>query len=142
MVKQVGRAMLVKIGDGAGSEAFTPLCGLNSKTITINRNSIDATTADCTTPGGALWRETLAGLQSIDISGDGIFEDEASETRLHDIAFSAADNSVNLEIVVPDFGTYAGAFRPNNLEFSGETEGSLTFSVSFESTGAVTFTAA
>jgi TP901-1 family phage major tail protein len=142
MAKQLGRAMLVKIGDGAGgSEVFTPLCGLNSKTITINRTSIDATTADCTTPGGALWRETLSGLQSIDISGDGIFEDETAETRLHTIAM-AADNVVNLEIVVPDFGTYAGAFRVTNLEFSGETEGALTFSTSFESTDAVTFTAA
>jgi TP901-1 family phage major tail protein len=141
MAKQLGRAMLVKIGDGEDPEVFSNLCGLKTKTITINRNSIDATTADCTTPEGALWRETLAGLQAIDFSGDGIFEDSTTETRLHTIAM-AADNSVNLQIVVPDFGTYAGAFRVNNFEFSGETEGELTFSASFESNGAVTFTAA
>lgn len=140
MAKQLGRAMLVRIGDGQGSEAFSPLCGLNAKTISINTNPIDATTADCTTPAGPLWRETLAGLKSIDVSGDGIFEDEAAELRLNTVAM-AGDNSVNLEIVIPDFGTYAGAFRAD-LELSGETEGALTFSCTFASTGAVTFTAA
>lgn len=140
MTKQLGREMLVQIEDVDGGGNFSPLCGLNAKTMSINTNPIDATTADCTTPGGVLWRETLAGLKTFDVSGDGIFEDEAAELRLNTVAM-AADNSVNLEIVVPDFGTYAGAFRAD-LEFSGETEGALTFSCTFASTGAVTFTAA
>lgn len=138
MAKQLGRAMVVKIDDGAGTQIN--LCGLNAKTISINTNSIDATTPDCTTPGGILWRETLAGAKSVDVSGDGIFEDSAAEIQLNAIAM-AADNSTDMEIVVPDFGTYAGAFRAT-LEMSGDTEGALTFSGSFESTGAVTFTAA
>ena len=54
----------------------------------------------------------------------------------------SADNSVNMEVVVPDFGTYAGAFRISSLEFGGETEGGVTYSISLESNGAVTFTAA
>jgi hypothetical protein len=33
MAKQLGRALLVKIGDGESSEAFSNLCGLNSKTL-------------------------------------------------------------------------------------------------------------
>ena len=140
MAKQLGRAMVVKIGDAADPEVFSNLCGLNAKTISINTASIDATTPDCTSPEGILWRETLAGTKSIDVSGDGIFEDSAAELRLNTVAM-AADNSVNLEIVVPDFGTYAGAFRAN-YEISGSTEESVTFTGSFESTGAVTFTAA
>ncbi len=139
MVKQLGREMVVKIGDGADPEVFSNLCGLNAKTISINTSSIDATTPDCTTPGGILWRETLAGVKSVDVSGDGIFEDSAAELRLNTIALSA-DNAVSLEIVVPDFGTYAGTFRAT-YEISGSTEESVTFTGSFESTGAVTFTA-
>ena len=54
----------------------------------------------------------------------------------------AADNECNFEIVVPDFGTYAGAFRIESVEFGGETEGGVTYSLSLASTGAVTFTAA
>ena len=141
MAKKLGRALLVKIGDGGGTEVFTNLCGLNSKTLTINNSSIDVTTPDCSSPGGALWTETLSGLKNVSVSGDGFFEDSASELRMNTVAM-AADNICNFQIVVPDFGPYAGAFRIASLEFGGETEGGVTYSVSLESTGAVTFTAA
>ena len=141
MAKQLGRALLVKIGDGEASEAFTNLCGLNSKSLTINNSSIDVTTPDCTSPEGALWTQTLAGLKNVSASGDGFFEDSTAEARMNTVAMSA-DNSANMQITVPDFGTYAGAFRISSLEFGGETEGGVTYSLSLESNGAVTFTAA
>lgn len=141
MAKQLGRALLVKIGDGETVEVFSNLCGLNSKTLTINNSSIDVTTPDCTAPEGALWTETLAGLKNVSASGDGFFEDSTAEARANTVAM-AADNSANFQIVVPDFGTYAGAFRLSTLEFGGETEGGVTYSVSLESTGVITFTAA
>ncbi len=141
MAKQLGRALLVKIGDGAGPEVFSNLCGLNSKSLTINNSGIDVTTPDCTTPGGQLWTETLAGLKNVSVSGDGFFEDSTTEARANSVAM-ADDNVANFEIVVPDFGTYAGAFRIATLEFGAETEGGVTYSVSLESTGVVTFTAA
>lgn len=141
MAKKLGRALLVKIGDGASPEVFSNLCGLNSKTLTINNSSIDVTTPDCSSPGGALWTETLGGLKNVSVSGDGFFEDSASELRMNTLAM-ASDNIGNFQIVVPDFGTYAGAFRIASLEFGGETEGGVTYSVSLESSGAVTFTAA
>ena len=141
MAKQLGRALLVKIGDGEVSEAFANLCGLNSKSITINNSSIDVTTPDCTTPEGALWTQTLAGLKNVSVSGDGFFEDSVTEARMNTVAMSA-DNACNFQIVVPDFGTYAGSFRISSLEFGGESEGGVTYSLSLESNGAVTFTAA
>lgn len=142
MAKQLGRALLLKIGDGSGAEAFTAFAGMNSKTLTINNSAIDVTTPDATTPGGALWAQSLNGLKAVSLSGDGIFLDEAAqEVRLNTIAMQA-DPVANFEIVVPDFGTYAGEFRVTSLDFGGETEGAVTFSASMESNGAVTFTAA
>jgi len=141
MAKQLGRALLVKIGDGESTEAFTNLCGLNSKSLTINNSSIDVTTPDCTSPEGALWTQTLAGLKNVSVSGDGFFEDSTAEARMNTVAMGA-DNSVNMQIVVPDFGTYASAYRISSLEFGGESEGGVTYSLSLESNGAVTFTAA
>lgn len=141
MAKQLGRAMLVKIGDGESSEAFANLCGLNSKSLTINNSSIDVTTPDCTTPEGTLWTETLAGLKNLSLSGNGFFEDSTTELRMNTVAM-ATDNQCNMQVVIPDFGTYAGAFRITSVEFGGETEGGVTYSLSLESTGAVTFTAA
>lgn len=142
MAKQLGRSLLLKIGDGAGSEAFTAFAGMNSKSLTINNTAIDVTTPDAATPGGALWAQSLNGLKSVSLSGDGIFLDEsAQEGRLNTIAMQA-DPVANFEIVVPDFGTYAGEFRVTSLDFGGDTEGAVTFSASLESNGAVTFTAA
>lgn len=139
MAKQLGRALLVKIDDGTGTK--NNLCGLNSKSLTINNSSIDVTTPDCTTPEGALYTETLAGLKNVSVSGDGFFEDSTAEARMNTVAM-AADNSTTFEVVVPDFGTYAGTFRITSVEFGGETEGGVTYSLSLESSGAVTFAAA
>lgn len=139
MAKQLGRTLLVKIGDGAGSEAFTTIAGLNSKSITINNSAIDVTTPDATTPSGALFAQSLNGLKSVSVSGDGIFLDEsAQEGRLNTIAMQA-DPVANFQLVVPDFGTYSGEFRVTSLEFGGETEGAATFSLSLESNGTVTY---
>jgi TP901-1 family phage major tail protein len=141
MAKQLGRALLVKIGDGATpTEAFANLCGLNSKAITINNSLIDVTTPDCTTPSGALWTESLNGVKNITISGDGYFEDSVTELRMNTVAM-LADPKGNFTVTVPAFGTYAGSFYIESLEFGGETEGGVTYSLSLTSNGAVTFTA-
>ena len=141
MAKQLGRSFLLKVGDGVGSEVFTALAGINSKSITINNSSIDVTTPDASSPGGVLFAQSLNGLKSMSVSGDGIFLDETAEARLNTVAMQA-DPVANFELVVPDFGTFAGEFRVASLEFGGETEGGVTFSISLESNGAVTFTSA
>ena len=141
MAKQLGRALLLKIGDGEAAEAFANLAGINSKALTINNASIDVTTPDASAPEGALWTETLNGVKNVSVSGDGFFSDSATELRMNTVAMSA-DNVANFTVTVPDFGTYAGAFRITSLEFGGESEGGVTYSISLESTAAVTFTAA
>jgi TP901-1 family phage major tail protein len=141
MAKQKGRLMLVNIGDGAGSETFAKLCGLRSKTLTINNSEIDVTTADCDSPGGALWTEVLGGVKRVSVSGNGYFKDETTETRLNTVAMSA-DPVANFQIIVPDFGTFAGAFFVSSVEYGGEQEDGVTYSLSLASSGAVTFTAA
>jgi len=141
MAKQLGRSFLLKVGDGATSEVFTALAGINSKSITINNSSIDVTTPDASSPGGVLFAQSLNGLKSMSVSGDGIFLDETAEARLNTVAMQA-DPVANFQMVVPDFGTFAGEFRVASLEFGGETEGGVTFSTSLESNGTVTFTSA
>lgn len=141
MAKQKGRLLLIKIGDGAGTEAFTTLCGLKSKTLTINNSEIDVTTADCTDPDGVMWTEVLGGVKRIAVSGNGYFKDEVNETRMNTVAMSA-DPIANFQIIVPAFGTFAGAFFVSSVEYGGEQEDGVTYSLSLASTGAVTFTAA
>lgn len=141
MARQLGRALLVKIGDGiTPTEGFANLCGLNSKSMTINNSLIDVTTPDCTTPEGALWTESLNGVKNVTFSGDGFFEDSVTELRMNTIAMQA-DPKCNFKIAVPAFGTYSGSFYISSLEFGGETEGGVKYSISLQSNGPVTFTA-
>lgn len=146
MAKQTGRAMLVKIGDGQSTEVFSTLCGLTSKTLTVNNNTYDVTTADCAAPGGQLWTELQTGARSVSVSGNGIFEGGTSLDRFIAVAFGASaadtDNAIcNFEIIVPEFGTFSGAFHIDSAEYGGEQEGAATYSTSLSSSGYVTFTA-
>lgn len=147
MAKQNGTLLLIKIGDGAETEGFTPLCGLQSKTITVNNSNFDATTPKCTAPGGQLWQEVMTGMRAISTSGNGIFEGGTSLDRFKAIAFGSGEDDTadaigNFQIIVPDFGTFEGAFHIDNIEFGGEQTGPVTKSFSLASSGYIAFTAA
>jgi predicted secreted protein len=136
MAKNVGRAFLIKIGDGGGPEAFLTIAALNSKSLKINNERLDATTPDLTTPEGVMWRETLAGAKSISMSGDMTLADTAAEARLAEVAM-ADDPVANFQAVVPGVGTWEGAF---SLDYEMGGDGALTGNMSLESNGVVTFT--
>ena len=137
MAAQKGSSLLIKIGDGGSPEAFTTVGGLRSTSISLNDEAVDVTTMDSSNN-----RELLAngGIQTISISGSGVFTDAASESTLR-TAFGASSFS-NYQVIVPDFGTYEGAFMIASLEYSGEYNGEVTYSVTLESSGSVSFTAA
>jgi TP901-1 family phage major tail protein len=48
-------------------------------------------------------------------------------------------NIPNFEIVIPDLGTYQGKFQITTLEYAGEYNGEMTYSITLESSGAVVF---
>lgn len=75
MAAQKGRDMLVKIADDSGS--FVTIAGLRAKTISLNAKAVDITDSE----SEAAWRELLpgAGVKTLEISGNGIFRDTASD---------------------------------------------------------------
>lgn len=140
MAKQKGRLLLIKIGDGEASETFDTLCALTTKSININNEEIDVTTADCTTPGGKMWTEVLDGTSRVSVSGQGMSKKDDAEARLATVAL-ASPPVANCQIVVPNFGTFAGAFFVQGTGFGGDATGGVSFELSLASTGPVTFTA-
>ncbi|SLN36564.1 Phage major tail protein 2 [Aquimixticola soesokkakensis] len=140
MAKQKGRTLLIKIGDGAETEAFTTLCALTTKTITINNEEIDVTTPDCDDPGGPMWTEVLDGTKRVSFSGNGISKGRAEEITTLNAVLSDTPIA-NLEVIVPNFGTFSGAFFFSSFELGGEASGGVTLNLSAASSGAVTFTA-
>ena len=135
MAAQKGKDLLVKIADGAG---FTTVAGLRSRRIAFNAETVDITHAE----SADRWRELLdgAGVKRASIAGRGLFKDAATDELMRQAFFDGAVN--NYQIVIPDFGTIAGAFQLTSLEFAGEHNGEVTYEMSLESAGALTFAAA
>ena len=137
MAAQKGREVLIKV-DSDGGGTFVSIGGVRSKSISINSETVDITDGDST----GQWRELLegAGIKSATISGSGIFKDSAGEEDVRGYVF--AGTIVDYQFIIPDFGTIEGAFQCTTLDYSGEYNGEAQFSMTFESAGALTFTAA
>lgn len=135
MAAQKGKDLLVKIADGAG---FTTVAGLRSRRIAFNAETVDITHAE----SADRWRELLdgAGVKRASIAGRGLFKDASTDALMRQTFFDGAVK--NFQIVIPDFGTVAGAFQITSLEFAGEHNGEVTYEMALESAGALTFTAA
>ena len=135
MAAQKGVEFLLKIGDGATTEAFTTIGGCRSNSFSINNEQVDVTNKDSSGD-----RELLdgAGITSIEVSGSGIFDGGTEQTLLE--LKARTDLQANYQIIVPNHGTYEGAFQAGSMELGGEHNGEVTFSVSLSSSGAITFT--
>jgi len=146
MAAQKGLDVLIKI-DISGTP--TTIGGLRSSSITLNDESVDITNKD------SLGTRTLlagAGVNSLSISGSGVFTDSTAEVAVR-TAFQAQQNTTDgstgqtaafetYDFVIPHLGTYQGSFQITSLEYAGEYNGEATYSMSFESAGYITFTAA
>lgn len=134
MPAQKGSALLMKLGDGASPEAFTTIGGMRSTSLTMNDEMVDVTNKDSSNARTIL---AQGGVNSITVSGSGVFTDSPSETTLKGKFNVSA--LTNYQFIVPDFGTFTGAFMLTTLEYGGEYNGEVTYSFTFESSGAITF---
>src|SRR5882724_11117856 len=134
MAAQKGKDLLVKIFDGSG---YTTVAGLRARRLSFNAETVDITHAET----AGRWRELLdgAGIKRAAVSGRGLFKDASSDALMRQTFFDGAVK--NLQIVIPDFGTVAGAFQITSLEFAGEYNGEVTFNLALDSAGELTFTA-
>ena len=134
MAAQKGSALLMKIGNGGSPEAFTTIGGMRSTSLTMNDEMVDVTNKDSSRARTLL---AQGGVNSITVSGSGVFTDSASEATLK--AKFDVSALTNYQFLVPDFGTFTGNFQLTTLEYGGEDNGEGTYSFTFESSGAITF---
>ena len=133
MAAQKGSALLMKIGNGGSPEAFTTIGGMRSTSLTMNDEMVDVTNKDSSRARTLL---AQGGVNSITVSGSGVFTDSASEATLK--AKFDVSALTNYQFLVPDFGTFTGNFQLTTLEYGGEFNGEVTYSFTFESSGAIT----
>ncbi len=73
------------------------------------------------------------------VTGAGIFKDSASDALVRQYVF---DGTIRAwQIVIPDFGTIAGPFQITSFELSGRHDAEVSFELSLDSAGELTFTA-
>ncbi|KIC22646.1 phage major tail protein, TP901-1 family [Leisingera sp. ANG-Vp] len=136
MTVQNGKDLLVKV-DMNGAGLFETIAGLRATRISFNAESVDVTSLE--SQGG--WRELLsgAGVRSANISGSGIFRDEATDERARQLFFDGL--TPEFQVIIPDFGIVQGAFQVTALEYAGSHNGEATYELALASAGALSFTA-
>lgn len=135
MAAQKGKDLLLKLAD-AGA-VFVTIAGLRARQIAFNAEAVDVTHAE----SAGRWRELLAGagVRRASISGSGVFKDEAADLLLRQVFFDGLIR--DWQVVVPNFGTITGPFQVSSLEYRGDHAGEVTFDMSIDSAGALTFVA-
>ena len=135
MAAQKGRDLLLK-ADSTGAGVFVTVAGLRNRSLSLNARPVDITNADSVNG----WREVLdgAGVKSASVSGTGVFRDDAADETVRGYFFNGTIR--NWQLIVPAFGIIQGAFQITALEYAGEYDGEVTYSLALESAGALSFT--
>ncbi len=129
-----GLSFLLKIGAPAG----TTVAGLRATSFTLNGGSVDVTNKDST----GQWRELLAAASTISMSfaASGVFQDNSGVITMRASCIARTLDAYTLLFESGD--TYDGTFQVTSIEQSGDFDGELNYSVSLESSGVITLTAA
>lgn len=137
--QQVGRTLLIQIGDGQSPEVFTNLCGINTRSFNLSANEVETTSPDCNNPGGPVQRTVVPGIVQRKFTGSGKFFKGPTST----IFMGHVRNGTvfNAKVSVPGDGTYTGSWMASDFEYSGEMEGNMDFSTTISAAGPLTFVA-
>lgn len=137
MPAQKGRDLLIKL-DQSGTGSFVTVAGLRTRTLAFNAATVDVTNTESV----GQWRELLAGagVRNARITGNGIFKNAASDALVRDTFFTGMIR--NWQIIVPAMGTVQGPFQISSLDYAGQYNAEVSFDLTLESAGELTFVAA
>jgi predicted secreted protein len=113
------------------SKGGTRLLGGRAKTMTLNGEPVDITSDD-----SAGWREHLAafGVKSVDVEVEGVLKDGVL------VAAWFADDLAAYTVTVTGIGTFTGQFKLTSVPLTGSHDGSINYTGTLQSSGAITFT--
>lgn len=133
MPAQKGSAFLLKISNGAPTPAYQTVAGLRTTQMSINGDTVVVTHKDS---GG--WRELLsgAGTRSISVSAAGIFLGSAAEAQVRANALGGTLD--DYELSFEDGQKMRARFLVQRLDYAGDFNGERNYTLSLESSGAVT----
>lgn len=137
--QQLGRLLLIQIGNGASTEVFANLCGLKTRSFNLSASEIDTTIPSCTNPGEEVQKTSRPGIVNRTFSGSGAFVSSTAMKAFMDKVINA--EIFNAKVIVPGLGTFTGPFFVTDFEASGDMENNMEFSATFMPSGPLSFTA-
>lgn len=133
------RKLILKIGDGASPEVFTAIAALRDVTITETAASVETTNKDSAGNRTLLNDKTLV---SMSVSGTGVFTDAATLDSVRTAFRTGTLNNFEIDVVSTDATTAGetlnGAFQITQFEVAGANASEINYSITLESSGAVT----
>ena len=132
MPAQKGKDLLLRIHDGS---AFVTVAGLRTRQVAFNAETVDITHAE----SAGRWRELLAGagVRRAAMGGSGVFKDEASDAVMRQAFFAGEIRT--FQAIIPDFGRLEGPFQITSLDYRGDHAAEVTFEITLESAGELSF---
>lgn len=141
MAAPLGRQFLLKVGDGATPEVFTTLPDQQTTTMTRNGQIVDVTTKDSDAERALL---ADGGIKNSVITVSGVADSSDTQLALLNTQYDAQSLN-NYQIVWPGSSTtltYEGAFQISSYETTADTDTTVTYSITLESSGAISTTTA
>lgn len=131
-----GALVLIKIGNGEDPEVFTTIGGMRTSELSIDNQLLDASHIE-----GGNWRilQNESGIQSVSISGSGIFVDSTEEENVRISAF--ANTIKNYRFIFANADSIQGPFRILSYQRKGDHNNPEAYNLTLESAGPITFTA-
>lgn len=127
MSQQNARELVIKRGDGASPEVFSFVCGIRTRTFSMSNASIDTTVPNCEDPSEPIVATARPGRQTIEFSGDGLFDSNAAGKAIADDA-REQNIDTNYQVIVPGYGQFEGPFFISDFSWNGDMEDPLAFS--------------
>lgn len=129
-----GRQFLLKLGDGASPEVFVAIGGMQSKSLSINNNPVDVS------DDSAGYQKMIpdGGIQSMEISGNGIVKDNTQARAL--LAAAVARTEKNYQLMSGLGDQFQGTFVISQIQRTGGHDGAETFSLTLMSSGSIVYT--
>ena len=116
----------------------TTLAGVRTRGLTVANDYVDVTNDD-----DSGWRTLLAdpGTRSVEVTIGGVTTDEVLLAAIMASTVSSETLEATLPTSLATPGTVSGSFLVSSFEQSADHDGEVSFSATFMSTGAITYTA-
>lgn len=136
---------LIKMGDGAGPEVFTAVCGIESVSINKTAQTSERTRRDCTNLAAPGVRRLKTTGKTLTVSGNGGV-DKANIAKFETALGVVGNYKVELYKIVAGagvlFGTYSGAFMLTADNLTADANGDSAGEITLENDGLWTWVAA